>query len=615
MIREKNETASQYQPKVEIIINQDEDQKSFEIIVKDNGGGFTTLNRKHFTHLDTINPQKEGLRLHPKGQGRLAIVYFSDNATYSSVYQKQNGEFWQKFFEYPEENSPLFDIEGLEGNKTNKTDSETILTLNISKQQTYKRAETFFLKYHDIESVKNWFIENFFPLLMEIERLQLHIELNGQKTQIDRPYIEKNICSIKFTVTFEPEFNENSEFKLWLIKKMEQPKTKNLITCFARHLRAELGEGKLEYEIDIPDAYDWFLTSEYFDDNVDQKGDRIDLPPEHIEKIQLSLANALDKYFAEQINENRAETKRNMTKAKEKYHSLSVFMDESKTTTTNRILKEADFVNTAIESKGKAEKSYWTSQEPKMEDAEKLLNSSLHIYIDHRKKILQKLETLIRKFDEEGEEKSELEDDIHDLFLQRGETLNSSSQINHLHNLWILDDKYTTFSKTFKALSSRKGQKASDIYLWIDDPGRPKELLILELKSTTRAHNAGDKYESMIAQVKRYAAQFYKNPSKILNWNVEPDKVLYFGVVLARKSDVYRELSSNNISGSPNKIPFLDASYFFNDKFSIEINSNNTPRLEEIRIEMYSYEDIYSLASNRNDVFFRLLKGELNIEM
>ena len=241
MIRKKNETASQYQPKVEIIINQDEDQKSFEIIVKDNGGGFTTLNRKHFTHLDTINPQKEGLRLHPKGQGRLAIVYFSDNATYSSVYQKQNGEFWQKFFEYPEENSPLFDIEGLEGNKTYKTDSETILTLNISKQQTYKRAETFFLKYHDIESVKNWFIENFFPLLMEIERLQLHIELNGQKTQIDRPYIEKNICSIKFTVTFEPEFNENSEFKLWLIKKMEQPKTKNLITCFARHLRAELG--------------------------------------------------------------------------------------------------------------------------------------------------------------------------------------------------------------------------------------------------------------------------------------------------------------------------------------------------------------------------------------
>ena len=29
-----------------------------------------------------------------------------------------------------------------------------------------------------------------------------------------------------------------------------------------------------------------------------------------------------------------------------------------------------------------------------------------------------------------------------------------------------------------------------------------------------------------------------------------------------------------------------------------------------IRIELYSFEDIYELASNRNDVFFRLLKNE-----
>ena len=29
-----------------------------------------------------------------------------------------------------------------------------------------------------------------------------------------------------------------------------------------------------------------------------------------------------------------------------------------------------------------------------------------------------------------------------------------------------------------------------------------------------------------------------------------------------------------------------------------------------IRIELYSFEDIYKLASSRNDVFFRLLKNE-----
>lgn len=117
-----------------------------------------------------------------------------------------------------------------------------------------------------------------------------------------------------------------------------------------------------------------------------------------------------------------------------------------------------------------------------------------------------------------------------------------------------------------------------------------------------------------MAQVKRYAAQFYKQPTKVLNWDVDPDKILYFGIILARKSDINKELNSNNIGGSPYKIPFLDSSYFFNENFSIGVNSAATPQFKVIRIEMYAYEDIFQLATSRNDVFFRLLKGEFNIE-
>ena len=127
-------------------------------------------------------------------------------------------------------------------------------------------------------------------------------------------------------------------------------------------------------------------------------------------------------------------------------------------------------------------------------------------------------------------------------------------------------------------------------------------------------NNAGNKYESMVAQVKRYAATFYKDPGRVLNWDIDPDKILYFGVILARKSDINKELNSNNIGGSPQKIPFLDSSYFFNENFSIGDNSAFAPRFKEIRIEMYAYEDIFRLASSRNDVFFRLLKGEYGLE-
>jgi hypothetical protein len=161
-----------------------------------------------------------------------------------------------------------------------------------------------------------------------------------------------------------------------------------------------------------------------------------------------------------------------------------------------------------------------------------------------------------------------------------------------------------------KSLSTKRGQELSDIYLWIDDPEKVKELLILELKSTSKAHNAGDRYESMIAQVKRYANQFYQDPTKVLGWDVDPKRILYSGIVLARKSDINKELNSNNVSGTSQKIPYLESSYFFNEKFAIGNNNIAAPEYREIRIELYSYEDIYELSSNRNKVFFKLLAGE-----
>lgn len=82
----------------------------------------------------------------------------------------------------------------------------------------------------------------------------------------------------------------------------------------------------------------------------------------------------------------------------------------------------------------------------------------MHIYVKHREIILQRLHTLIQKFDEEGNDKSELESTVHELFINQGTTLSNSSNINHLHNLWILDDKFTTFSNDFKAKSTKSGR-------------------------------------------------------------------------------------------------------------------------------------------------------------
>ena len=218
---------------------------------------------------------------------------------------------------------------------------------------------------------------------------------------------------------------------------------------------------------------------------------------------------------------------------------------------------------------------------------------------------------MIKKYDDEGNDKPELESAVQELLFKRGETLKDSKDINHLHNLWILDDKFTTFSDTFKAKSTKPGQELSDIYIWADDINEVKQLLILELKSTTNAHNAGSSKEGMIAQVKRYARDFYKNPTKRLNWDVNTNTIQYLGIILARKSDISKELTSNSAGGNYKKIPFLKSSYYKDDEFA---TSDSPDDMFPIRIELYSFEDIYKLASNRNDVFFRLLRNEFGVE-
>ena len=392
----------------------------------------------------------------------------------------------------------------------------------------------------------------------------------------------------------------------------------NPITCFARNLRANLSIGKLNYSIDNREGYTLYLTSDFFDEYVDTKGERIDVSCDDITSIQNKINEILNEQFKIVIANNQKVSKKNLKAFQKKYPSLEAFVTEDSIIGDKNIVNEREIIQSAIDEKSRIEKKFWNQidkspineEDERFSDSDechKLLNSSLHIYVKHRESVLKRLHSLIQKFDKNGESKPELESTVHELFINRGTTLSDSSNINHLHNLWILDDKFTTFSNNFKAKSTKSGQALSDVYIWADDPEKTKQILIFELKSTTKAHNAGDKEEGMIAQVKRYAQDFYNNPEKLINWKVETQRVQYTGIILARKTDIDKELSSNNVSRGYYQIPFLEDSWYGDDDFSI----NNSPKNKiPIRIELYSFEDIYNLAKSRNDVFFRLLKRE-----
>lgn len=601
-----------YIPKLNLDIVFDETQCKIELT--DNGEGFNEGNRKYFEELDKKNPEKEKLNFHPLGQGRLAIVYFADSAEYETVYKDDSGKYNKRTIPYPSTSEGLFSFSEYEEIEV-KNNTYTKLTILINRQQSLGRAKTFFKSYSTHELFKQWFIETFFPFIISNETLVINISFNGNSFAIKKDSIEAETQKEPFELALSD--NNKYSFILWLIKNSKPMHGNNPIICFARNLRASLSNGHLSYSIDNNEGYTLYLTSNFFDEYVDTKGERIDVSCDDITCIQNKVNEILDDKFKNIIESNRKVSKRNLKTFQQKYPSLEAFVVESNIVSDKNIINEREIIQSAIDEKSRIEKKFWNQidRDPineedehfsDTEDCQKLLNSSLHIYVKHRESVLKQLHTLIQKFKEDGSPKPELEATVHDLFMKRGTILSESSNVNHLHNLWILDDKFTTFSTNFKAKSTKPGQSLSDIYIWADDPEKTKQILIFELKSTTKAHNAGNKEEGMIAQVKRYAQDFYKNPNKILNWRANVDKVQYLAIILAGKSDIDKELTSNNV-GKYYSIPFLEDSYYCDDEFS----KDNSPKNKmPIRIELYSFEDIYELASNRNNIFFKLLKKE-----
>ena len=618
LIRENKE--SNFIPKINLKIFIDDDK--CEIELRDNGDGFTEINSKYFEDLDKRNPDKEKMNFHPLGQGRLAIVYFTDSANYETVYKDINGSYKKRIIPYPYSKSEIFGFDLFSEMSTEENDSYTLLKIDISKQNSFKRAKTFFKNCLDVNSLKLWFIETFFPFIVNNEKLEIEIAYNDESDIIKKESLENEIEPLNFNI--ELSDNTSYQFYLWLIKTRQKMKGEQIIECFARNLKAEMISHKISYELESEEGYHFYLTSSLFDENVDTKGERIEIDDADATKINDEITKILDTHFEKTIQKNKSTTKKNLRDFEKRFPSLENFVDKDALEMKKTVANESEILKNAVEKKSQIEKKFWSKDISEnenaaddsfeeSEDCQKLLNSSLHIYVKHRERVLEKLHNLIKMFDDDGNDKPELESKVHELFFKRGTTLNNSANINHLHNLWILDDKFTIFSNDFKAQSTKNGQSASDIYIWADDPEKTKQVLILELKSTTSAHNAGDSRENMVAQVKRYARDFYSNPTKILNWDVETDKVQYIGVILARKSDIKKEMLSDTTSGDFKRIPFLANSYYNDDKFQ-NPKSDNPQEKIPIRLELYSFEDIYELASSRNEVFFKLLKNEFAAE-
>ena len=201
-----------YIPQLDLDIRFDDSQCSIEL--RDNGEGFTKVNRECFEELDMRNPEKEKFHFHPLGQGRLAIVYFSDSAKYETVYKSQDDTFKKRIIPYPDVSHGLFEIDGFQEQDSASEDTYTKLTIAIRRYNTLSRAKTFFRTHNNIESIKQWFVETFFPFIITNEQLSVNVSFNGDFAVIKKDNIESETKIRLFDVTLSDDSIRS--FKLWL---------------------------------------------------------------------------------------------------------------------------------------------------------------------------------------------------------------------------------------------------------------------------------------------------------------------------------------------------------------------------------------------------------------
>jgi len=586
-----------------IILNATHDENRTQILVSDNGEGFTKENYDCFDVLDSVNIRKERRRFSPKGQGRLAIVYYTDHCEYNSTFRDQDGSVWQRIFDYPKR-----DVAGLfDAHESCPSENETIQTrvqMSCISQQKQLRAKTFFSGYDSAEKLKGWILSNFMPFFLPDDEenigsrnIVLDISLNGDNAKISRNDLVHDVKRLKFSLSLD---GLEHSFQLWLLQdSTEAGKKIPLISC-ARGLVVSV-KPRLEYEFAPKEGYKVFMASGYFDDRVSSTGDTLDLEPDVYEAIKKQVYDKLDTIFSAEIEENRRQTKRNFQEFEEKLPPFSQFLEPEELAVSSRmVLPEKEIVSKACCKKTEEELKFFRGEETAYRD--QVMRSGLAVYVKHRKAVLEEFGRMLELY----QSGSALEKELHQIICPSGDYNGEEDYFKH--NLWLVDDKFAYFSRTH---SAGNGEAASDIIIraYADNNPEPAEIVFIELKRPFGAHNAGDKNEDMTEQVVRYAKNFFK-AGKGLGANggaidIDTSKCRFFGYILAGRDDIEKERERRYEKDTRDvytKIPFSSFS-FYRD---VGIGGLDKPE-KMMRVEMYAYSDLKKLCENRNRVFFNLL--------
>lgn len=602
--------------------------KSFE--VSDNGIGLNDENLNYFVESDTDHKIEIG----GKGVGRFVCLKAFNELIIDSNFSKGD-KIIHRQFTFKNTKQGFHDFKEFEVSSNEKIGTTIILSLYKGEFQKHVPRPISAIVKEIITHFQLYFIRKEAPSIIVSNQNQDFIDC---QTYFETNFQQK-IESKKFCVG---EF----EFELFLTKSINAQSHKLLFCAHNRAVREESLHSRIldlgKYPVSSPEGnfyYQAFIVGKMLDDNVDlervgftfpaEEEDEDDFPPEELTlaKIRKEAINAIESLLFEYLNTIRNKKIADYTpiihdELPQYTYILSKKIDEVKKLQPNLSKEKLDIELYRIEADWKLDvkkegikifdekkdiknlEEYRTRYEKFLEEFNEVGKSDLARYIVHRKAVIELLDKLLEK----GEnDKFSNEDMLHSIFFP---IKTSSDEVPHdKQNLWLLDERLTYHSflasdKRFdkiKQLDSKNDDRTdlliyNDALAFSEDKYSPfQSFTIVEFKKPQRdGYKDYDANKNPLDQVEKYIKELLagtvenRKGRKIL---VDPKIPFYVYIVCDLSDSLIEILQSREFDKTPDGLGYFK---FYSKYFNAYM-------------EVLPFEKVLLDAKKRNRILFEKL--------
>lgn len=591
----------------------DDRDKIVGFSISDDGVGFTQKNIDAFSELWTKNKVDIGC----KGSGRFTWLSVFENIKIESYLKDEGVKVFIPF-------SKSFKKEDVVQEATSVDIQKTIITFtNITKQ--FYQAETVTERgidkrfIADIKLIKRSIIDYLIIRLFLLKRdgvkfnitlrLDTEVETIGHK---DLPVLQSKEFPISSEIT-----GHEFIFTLYYEFLPDRKNSKKIYYCANKRATKEMDDDDLGFSCALPnkDSFIMLLCSDYFDDkDNDARNDLSVLSGHRHPSIDIPLLfSNINPIVKKKMQEIVVETYPEITVINKKeeedainerpYLSAFIKSDDDSVKDKKSLITKAEKVFSDVKEKTQRQFKDLLSKKTISEDEFTAAIAKLSFvaaaelgeYILYRNSIIKALESAI--LDQSRKEKF-----IHEIFMPMRTTTFSADQDKHLlSNLWLLDDKFMTYSyaasdtaveaiKNDIAIKNEekfKEKSRPDLTIFFNDNDEQRNLVVIEFKGAN-----ADKYE------KKKALTELPDDVAIIKKHI-PNIMTIWSYVITSIDDEFME----SIENQEMYIPL----YSKNSDYRIYYKYFPKQNTHEFILDLRA---ITSDAFDRNKVFMDILKKQ-----